>query len=68
MGVLGALRAFVRRHRGCGVLAIHLEPPRERVYRIEITCRRCDTALARTVGTDAAAWDLTHTDLLRSDN
>ena len=68
MGVLFDLRAFVRQHRDCGVLAIHLEPPGPRTYQIEITCRRCATALFRTVDADAAAWDLMHTDLLLTGN
>jgi hypothetical protein len=68
MGVLADLRAFVRHHRHCGVLAVHLEPPRRDAYRIEITCRRCDTAVTRTVDAGAAAWDLTHTDLLLAAN
>jgi hypothetical protein len=64
MGVLLELRTFVRQHRACGVLAIHLEPPEDCAYQIEITCRRCSEAMCRTVDADAAAWDLTHTDLL----
>jgi len=50
------------------VLAIHLDPPQETSYCIEITCRRCETALCRTVDADAAAWDLVHTDLLLAMN
>lgn len=68
MGVLADLRAFVRQHRGCGVLTIHLDPPHAHAYRIEIACRRCDTGVSRTVDADAAAWDLTHTDLLLATN
>jgi len=64
MGVLTELRGFVRQHRACGVLAIHLEPPAEAAYSIEITCRACAIAVCRTVDAGAAAWDLTHTDLL----
>jgi hypothetical protein len=63
-GILQDLRKFVRQHRGCGVLTIHLEPPADRAYSIEIGCRTCDAALCRTVDAAAAAWDLTHTDLL----
>jgi hypothetical protein len=62
--VLQDLREFVRQHRRCGVLTIHLEPPADTAYSIEIGCRSCDTALCRTVDAAAAAWDLTHTDLL----
>ena len=68
MGVLSDLRKFVRQHGSCGVLAIHLDPPQETSYCIEITCRRCATALCRTVDADAAAWDLVHTDLLLAMN
>jgi hypothetical protein len=68
MGVLSDLRSFVRQHRGCGVLAIHLEPPGDTTYSIEITCRRCATALARTVDAAAAARDLVSTDLLLACN
>ncbi|HEX6212367.1 MAG TPA: hypothetical protein VF136_16420 [Methylomirabilota bacterium] len=68
MGVLSDLRNFVREHGSCGVLAIHLDPPQARTYCIEITCRRCSTALSRTVDADAAAWDLVHTDLLMALN
>jgi hypothetical protein len=64
MGVLADLRKFVRQHGSCGVLSIHLEPPGLQTYDIEITCRRCQAALARTVDADAATWDLVHTDLL----
>jgi hypothetical protein len=64
MGVLGDLRTFVRQHRACGVLAIHLEPPVEAAYSIEITCPRCSVALFRTVDAAAAARDLVYTDLL----
>ena len=63
MSVLQDLRMIVRQHRHCGVLTIHLEPPAE-TYSIEIGCRACDAALCRTVDAAAAAWDLTHTDLL----
>lgn len=68
MGVLSDLRKFVRQHGSCGVLAIHLDPPQETTYCIEITCRRCATGLSRTVDADAAAWDLVHTDLLLAMN
>jgi hypothetical protein len=68
MGVLSDLRKFVHQHGSCGVLAIHLDPPQETSYCIEITCRRCETALCRTVDADAAAWDLVHTDLLLAMN
>lgn len=68
MGVLIELRTFVRQHRGCGVLAIHLEPPGDAAYSIEITCRRCATALARRVDASAAARDLMTTDLLLAPN
>jgi len=68
MGVLTDLRTFVRQHRGCGVLAIHLEPPAETAYSIEITCRRCAIALFRTVDAAAAARDLVYTDLLPATN
>ena len=68
MGVLGDLRTFVRQHRACGVLAIHLEPPAGAAYSIEITCRRCATGLSRTVDSTAAAWDLIHTDLATAAN
>jgi hypothetical protein len=64
MGVLADLRKFVRQHRSCGVLAIHLEPPADTTYCIEITCRACATALSRTVDPGTASWDLVHTDLL----
>jgi hypothetical protein len=64
MGVLTDLRKFVRLHGSCGVLNIHLDPPAESTYCIEISCRRCEAALACTVDSDAAAWDLVHTDLL----
>jgi hypothetical protein len=64
MGVLSELRKFVRQHGSCGVLNIHLDPPVEDSYEIEITCRRCEAALACRVDADAAAWDLVHTDLL----
>jgi hypothetical protein len=50
------------------VLTIHLEPPTDRAYGIEITCRTCATGLARTVDADAASWDLVHTDLLLAAN
>jgi len=63
-GILQDLRKFVRQHRGCGVLTIHLEPPGDTAYSIEIGCRACDAALCRTVDAASAAWDLTHTDLL----
>ena len=63
-GILHDLRKFVRQHRSCGVLTIHLEPPAEEAYSIEIGCRACDAALCRTVDAASAAWDLTHTDLL----
>jgi hypothetical protein len=68
MGVLQDLRKFVRQHRECGVLTIHLEPPEDTAYSIEIGCRACDTALHRRVDASAAAWDLTHTDLLHALN
>jgi len=68
MGVLADLRKFVRQHRSCGVLAIHLEPPGETAYCIEITCRACATALSRTVDRGAASWDLVYTDLLLACN
>ena len=68
MGVLVDLRTFVRQHRACGVLAIHLEPPAETAYSIEITCRRCAAALFRRVDAAAAARDLTYTDLLLAVN
>jgi hypothetical protein len=68
VGVLADLRKFVRQHRSCGVLAIHLEPPGETAYCIEITCRACATALSRTVDRGAASWDLVHTDLLLACN
>jgi hypothetical protein len=68
MSVLHDLRQFVRQHRGCGVLTIHLEPPAARAYSIEIGCPACETALRRTVDAAAAAWDLTHTDLLLAQN
>ena len=68
MGVLFDLRAFVRQHRACGVLGIHLDPPGECTYDIEITCRRCATGLSRTVDATAAAWDLMHTDLTTTSN
>jgi hypothetical protein len=68
MGVLSDLRTFVRQHRACGVLAIHLEPPGDAAYSIEITCRRCATALARRVDAAAAARDLMSTDLLLVSN
>jgi len=64
MSVLQDLRKFVRQHRACGVLTIHLEPPADTAYSIEIGCRACDTALCCRVDAAAAAWDLTHTDLL----
>ncbi|HEX9820631.1 MAG TPA: hypothetical protein VGD07_13600 [Methylomirabilota bacterium] len=68
MGVLGDLRTFVRQHRACGVLAIHLEPPAGAAYSIEITCRRCATGLVRRVDAAAAARDLVYTDLLPARN
>lgn len=68
MGVLFDLRKFVRQHRSCGVLAIHLEPPGEASYCIEITCRACATGVSRTVDAGAASWDLLHTDLLLAMN
>jgi hypothetical protein len=68
MGVLADLRMFVRQHRGCGVLAIHLDPPHDATYCIEITCRACATAMSRTVDAGAASWDLVHTDLLMARN
>jgi hypothetical protein len=68
MGVLSDLRTFVRQHRSCGVLAIHLEPPGDVTYSIEITCHRCGTALVRTVDAAAAAQDLMYTDLLLAAN
>jgi len=68
MSVLQDLRKFVREHRTCGVLTIHLEPPADTAYSIEIGCRACDAALCRTVDAAAAAWDLTHTDLLHALN
>ena len=68
MSVLQDLRRFVRQHRACGVLSIHLEPPRDATYLIEIRCRACDAALSRTVDPAAAAWDLMHTDLLLAAN
>lgn len=68
MGVLSDLRKFVRQHGSCGILNIHLDPPAGSTYCIEIACRRCEVALARTVGADAAAWDLVHTDLLQALN
>jgi hypothetical protein len=68
MSVLHDLRQFVRQHRGCGVLTIHLEPPADTEYSIEIGCRACDAAVCRTVDAAAAAWDLTHTDLLLAQN
>jgi hypothetical protein len=68
MGVLADLRKFVRQHRSCGVLAIHLEPPAETTYCIEISCRACATALSRTVDPGTACWDLVHTDLLLACN
>ena len=46
------------------MLTIHLEPPADTAYSIEIGCRACDAAVCRTVDAAAAAWDLTHTDLL----
>jgi hypothetical protein len=64
MGVLADLRQFVRQHRCCGVLSIHLEPPVDTAYCIEITCRSCATGLSRRVDSGAASWDLVHTDLL----
>ena len=68
MSVLQNLRKFVRQHRGCGVLTIHLEPPADAAYSIEIGCRACDVELRLTVDAAAAAWDLTHTDLLLASN
>jgi hypothetical protein len=68
MSVLRNLRKFVRQHRGCGVLTIHLEPPADAAYSIEIGCRACDVELRLTVDAAAAAWDLTHTDLLLASN
>jgi hypothetical protein len=68
MSVLQDLRKFVRQHRGCGVLTIHLEPPANTAYSIEIGCRACDAVLCRTVDAAEAAWDLTHTDLLHALN
>ena len=68
MGVLSDLRSFVRQHRTCGVLGIHLEPPGDVSYSIEISCGRCATALARTVDARAAARDLISTDLLLACN
>jgi hypothetical protein len=68
MGVLSDLRNFVRQHGSCGVLSIHLDPPAESTYSIEISCRRCEAGLVRTVDADAAAWDLVHTDLLLAMN
>jgi hypothetical protein len=68
MSVLQDLRKFVRQHRGCGVLTIHLEPPVDAAYSIEIGCRACDVELRLTVDAAAAAWDLTHTDLLLASN
>ena len=68
MSVLQDLRKFVRQHRGCGVLTIHLEPPADAAYNIEIGCRACDVELRLTVDAAAAAWDLTHTDLLLASN
>ena len=68
MSVLRNLRKFVRQHRGCGVLTIHLEPPADAAYSIEIGCRACDVELRVTVDAAAAAWDLTHTDLLLASN
>jgi hypothetical protein len=62
--VLFDLRKFVRQHRSCGVLAIHLDPPDASHYCIEITCRACEMALTRTVDQHSASWDLVHTDLL----
>lgn len=64
MGVLSDLRQFVREHRSCGVLEIHLDPPDASQYCIEITCRACTTAMSRTVDHHSASWDLVHTDLL----
>ena len=46
------------------MLTIHLEPPEDTAYSIEIGCRACDEAMTRTVDAATAAWDLTHTDLL----
>jgi hypothetical protein len=68
MGVLADLRSFVRQHRSCGVLSIHLEPPADAAYCIEITCRACATAMCRRVDAGAASWDLVHTDLLLATN
>jgi hypothetical protein len=68
MSVLQDLRKFVRQHRRCGVLTIHLEPPSAAAYRIEIGCRACGATLSRTVDPAAAAWDLMHTDLLLAAN
>ena len=68
MSVLQDLRKFVRQHRGCGVLTIHLEPPADAAYSIEVGCRACDVELRLTVDAAAAAWDLTHTDLLLASN
>jgi hypothetical protein len=68
MGVLFDLRKFVRQHRSCGVLSIHLEPPADASYCIEITCRRCAMALSRTVDAGSASWDLVHTDLILASN
>jgi len=64
MGVLSDLRKFVRQHRSCGVLEIHLDPPDATHYCIEITCRACAVAMSRTVDPHSASWDLVHTDLL----
>lgn len=64
MGVLADLRKFVRQHGSCGVLNIHLDPPCDASYGIEITCRRCEARVSCRVDADAAAWDLVHTDLL----
>jgi hypothetical protein len=50
------------------VLTIHLEPPGNATYSIEIGCRACNAALTRTVDATAAAWDLLHTDLLLAAN
>ncbi len=68
MGVLADLRKFVRQHRSCGVLGIHLSPPGASGYCIEISCRACATALSRTVDAGAATWDRVHTDLLQATN
>lgn len=68
MGVLSDLRKFVRQHRSCGVLAIHLDPPVASHYCIEITCRACAAALSRTVDAQSASWDLVNTDLLVATN